>query len=127
MNDFEGFEIPEVSDEDMQVMEPLNYNDSQAENPGLVKGPFNQYIPADKMVGGVTAREYYGGNQSSKRQTQAQVDEERMGVLKPISQFMNSIMSPGFGEGLVTGVPNALSNLGNAIGDVVSGEESRCQ
>lgn len=123
MNDFEGFEIPELSDQDMQGMEPLSFGDSQDENPGLVKGPFNQYVPADKMVGGVTAREYYGGNQSNRRQTQAEVDEERMGLLKPISQFMNSIMSPGFGEGLVTGVPNALSNLGNAIGDVVQGKE----
>jgi len=123
MNDFEGFEIPELSDEDMQGMEPLSYGDSQAENPGLVKGPFNQYIPADKMVGGVTAREYYGGNQSSRRQTQAEVDEERMGVLKPISQFMNSIMSPGFGEGIVSKPFNAVSNLTNAIGDVVQGKE----
>lgn len=123
MNDFEGFEIPELSDQDMQGMEPLSYGDSQAENPGLVKGPFNQYVPADKMVGGVTAREYYGGNQSSRRQTQAEVDEERMGVLKPISQFMNSIMSPGFGEGIVTGPINAVSNLTNAIGDKIQGKE----
>jgi hypothetical protein len=125
MNDFEGFEIPEVSDEDMMEMmnAPTNLREAQAENPGLVKGPFNQYVPADKMVGGVTAREYYGGNQSSRRQTQAEVDEERMGVLKPISQFMNSIMSPGFGEGIVTGPINAVSNLTNAIGDVVQGKE----
>ena len=123
MNDFEGFEIPELSDQDMQGLEPLSLGDSKAENPGLVKGPFNQYVPADKMVGGVTAREYYGGNQSSRRQTQAEVDEERMGVLKPISQFMNSIMSPGFGEGIVTGPINAVSNLTNAIGDVVQGKE----
>ena len=123
MNDFEGFEIPELSDQDMQGMEPLSYQDSQAENPGLVKGPFNQYVPADKMVNGVTAREYYAGNQSSRRQQQAEVDEERMGLLKPIGQFMNSIMSPGYGEGLVIGVPNALSNLGNAIGDVVQRKE----
>jgi len=123
MNDFEGFEIPELSDQDMQGLEPLSLGDSKAENPGLVKGPFNQYVPADKMVGGVTAREYYGGNQSSRRQKQAEVDEERMGVLKPISQFMNSIMSPGFGEGIVTGPINAVSNLTNAIGDVVQGKE----
>ncbi len=125
MNDFEGFEIPEVSDEDMMEMmnAPTNLREAQAENPGLVKGPFNQYIPADKMVGGVTAREYYGGNQSSRRQTQAQTDEERMGVLKPISQFMNSIMSPGFGEGIVSKPFNAVSNLTNAIGDVVQGKE----
>lgn len=123
MNDFEGFETPELSDQDMQRLEPLSLGDSKAENPGLVKGPFNQYVPADKMVGGVTAREYYGGNQSSRRQTQAEIDEKRMGVLKPISQFMNSIMSPGFGEGIVTGPINAVSRLGNAIGDAVQGKE----
>ena len=123
MNDFEGFEIPELSDQDMQGLEPLSLGDSKAENPGLVKGPFNQYVPADKMVGGVTAREYYGGNQSSRRQTQAEVDEKRLGVLKPIGQFVNSIMSPGFGEGIVTGPINAVSSLGNAIGDWVQGKE----
>ena len=123
MNDFEGFEIPELSDQDMQGMEPLSLGDSKAENPGLVKGPFNQYVPADKMVGGVTAREYYGGNQSSRRQKQAEVDEERMGVLKPISQFMNSIMSPGFGEGIISEPFNAISNLTNAIGDKIQGKE----
>ena len=125
MNDFEGFEIPEVSDEDMMEMmnAPTDLGAANAENPGMVKGPFNQYVPADRMVGDVTAREYYGGNQSSKRQIQARASEEGMGPLKPIMQFMNSIMSPGFGEGLATGVPNALSNLGNAIGDRLQGKE----
>lgn len=132
MNDFEGFEIPEVSDEDMMEMmnAPTNLREAQAENPGLVKGPFNQYIPADRKIpdwlgreGNVTAREYYGGNQSSRRQKQAEVDEERMGVLKPISQFMNSIMSPGFGEGIISEPFNAVSNLTNAIGDKIQGKE----
>lgn len=123
MNDFANVQLPDLTEEEMLQMEPVELQQAKEGNPGLVKGPFGQYVPADKMVGGVTAREYYGGNQSSRRKTQAEVDERRLGVLKPIGQFMNSIMSPGFGEGIVTGPFNAVSNLGNAIGDKLQGRD----
>lgn len=126
MNDFEGFEIPELSDQDMQGMEPVTArqgNSPRQEMAGKVKDDFGNYISADTQIGGVSAKEWYGMNPDQRRAQKAKGFEESLGPLKPLGQFVNSIASPGFVEGIISEPFNAVSNLTNAIGDVVQGKE----
>lgn len=126
MNDFEGFEIPELSDQDMQEMEPVTArqgNSPRQEMAGKVKDDFGNYISADTQIGGVSAKEWYGMNPDQRRAQKAKGFEESLGPLKPLGQFVNSIASPGFVEGIISEPFNAVSNLTNAIGDVVQGKE----
>lgn len=44
------------------------------------------------------------------------------GVLKPLTQFMNTLASPDTKMGIFTGPVNGVSKLGNAIGDLVQGK-----
>ena len=126
MNDFEGFEIPELSDQDMQGMEPVTArqgNSPRQEMAGKVKDDFGNYISADTQIGGVSAREWYGMNPDQRRAQKAKGFEESLGPLKPLGQFVNSIASPGFIEGIISEPFNAVSNLTNAIGDKIQGKE----
>lgn len=45
------------------------------------------------------------------------------GVLKPLTQFMNTLASPDTKMGIFTGPVNGVSKLGNAIGDLVQGKQ----
>jgi hypothetical protein len=54
--------------------------------------------------------------------TRAQMNqrlESAAGPLKPLAQFMNTLASPDVKAGIVVGPINAISKLGNAIGDAV--------
>ncbi len=126
MNDFEGFEIPELSDEDMLGMEPVTArqgNSPRQEMAGKVKDDFGNYISADTKIGGVSAREWYGMSPDQRRAQKAKGFEESLGPLKPLGQFVNSIASPGFIEGIISEPFNAVSNLTNALGDRIQGKE----
>jgi hypothetical protein len=60
--------------------------------------------------------------------TKAQMNqrlESAAGPLKPLAQFMNALGSPDVKAGIVTGPINAISKLGNAIGDLVQGKPFR--
>lgn len=57
------------------------------------------------------------------RQMQEQLFEESLGPLKPLGQFLNVVASPSTLEGIFTGPVNAISKLGNAIGDVAQGKK----
>ena len=60
--------------------------------------------------------------QQRKPPTRAQTNqqfEKEAGPLKPLAQFMNAVNSPDFTAGMVVGPINAVSKIGNAIGDWV--------
>jgi len=56
------------------------------------------------------------------RATYARRSEAAAGPLKPVVQFMNTLASPDTKVGIVTGPLNAISKLGNAVGDLVQGK-----
>ena len=45
--------------------------------------------------------------------------EESLGPLKPLGQFLNVVTSPRFQDQMLVGPVNAISKLGNALGDVI--------
>lgn len=45
--------------------------------------------------------------------------EAAAGPLKPLAQFVNTLASPGFQEGMAVGPINAISKFGNMLGDIV--------
>jgi len=119
----EGFELPDV---EMLGSEPIGLRQATSprqEETGKVKDDFGNYISADTQIGGVSAKEWYGMDVNQRRALKAESFENSLGVLKPLGQFINSISSPGFSEGFVSGPINAISNLGNAFGDVVLRKE----
>lgn len=81
---------------------------------------FEPVIPAAPAQGG-------GGGgakpqQQRKPATRADLNrrrEEAAGPLKPFAQFMNALSSPDVKAGIVVGPINAVSKIGNAIGDWV--------
>jgi hypothetical protein len=81
---------------------------------------FEPVIPTAPAQGG-------GGGGGSKPQqrkpvTRAEANqriEKAAGPLKPLAQFVNALASPDAKAGLVTGPINAISKLGNAIGDAI--------
>jgi hypothetical protein len=56
------------------------------------------------------------------RATYARRSEAAAGPLKPVAQFMNTLASPDTKIGIFTGPLNAISKLGNAVGDLVQGK-----
>lgn len=59
---------------------------------------------------------------SPPKATRAQMNqslENRLGPLKPLGQFMNTLASPDTKAGIVTGPINAVSKLTNALGDLI--------
>ena len=51
------------------------------------------------------------------RRLQTEGLEKGAGIFKPVAQFMNVLASPDLAAGYVVGIPNALTELGNAFGD----------
>ena len=59
---------------------------------------------------------------SQLREVKNQRYEAQMGWAKPVAQFLNtSVLRPA--EGMVIGPINAVSKLGNALGDVILRKE----
>ena len=119
----EGFELPDV---EMLGSEPVGLREATSprqEEVGKVQDDFGNYISADTQIGSVSAKEWYGMDADQRRALKAKDFENSLGILKPLGQFINSISSPGFSEGFVSGPINAVSNLGNAFGDVVLRKE----
>ena len=53
------------------------------------------------------------------RRLQTEGLEKGAGIFKPVAQFINVLASPDLAAGYVVGIPNALTELGNALGDAV--------
>lgn len=49
--------------------------------------------------------------------------EDSLGPFKPLGQFINVLASPDTKAGIFTGPINAVSKLGNAVGDLVQGKK----
>lgn len=96
--------------------------------PAFNLAPIEDDSAFDPVVPTAPAAQAGGGNQAAKPAaqrrpaTRADVNqrlEAAAGPLKPLAQFMNALASPDTKAGIVVGPINAVSKLGNAIGDWV--------
>lgn len=94
-----NFNISPVTDDELQPVIPAE-EPEQKEEKNLVTEFFN---PANRM--GRAEQEYRF--------------EESLGPLKPLGQLMNVLASPRAKDQLLIGPVNAISKLGNALGDVI--------
>lgn len=88
---------------------------------------FEPVVPTEPPAGGGGKAPAASGAPAAagRRPTRAQMNksmEDRFGPLKPIGQFMNALGSPDTKIGIFTGPVNAISKLGNAVGDLVQGK-----
>lgn len=145
------FEIPTISDEELEGLQPLSYKERQREGPpNAIEDDFGNKIDPNRVMDGpgfsITAGEYYSMDATQRRALKNQGLEDLAGsvelvppgldllpgardamrrsgaklpTLRPLAQFFNATSSEGFTEGLVTGPINAVSKLGNALGDVI--------
>ena len=121
--------------------------------PNAITDDFGNKIDPNAKISGpgfsITAREYYAMDATQRQALKNKGLEDLAGQVplipglqqmpgigpvfqqfgiksptaKPLAQFFNAVGSEGFTEGLVTGPLNAVSNLGNAVGDVVLGKD----
>lgn len=85
---------------------------------------FDPVVPTEPTAGGGSAAPGQAKPQGRKP-TRAEKEkrmEEAFGPFKPLGQFMNVLASPDTKAGLVVGPINAISKLGNAVGDLVQGK-----
>lgn len=92
--------------------------------PAFNLAPIDDDAAFDPVVPSSQAAQGGGGKPQAQRKpvTRAEMNrrlEASAGPLKPLAQFMNVLASPDTKAGLVVGPINAISKLGNAIGDVV--------
>lgn len=109
--DFQLPELPELSDEELDQLKPIEFGypeakggqltDSLRTNVGNSQGP----LPQDKLE---------QMSPSELRALKNQRFEDASGWARPLAQFMNTMTAPSVGEGMLLGVPNALLKLGNA-------------
>lgn len=82
---------------------------------------FDPVVPTEPTAGGGSAAPGQAKPQGRKP-TRAEKEkrmEEAFGPFKPLGQLMNVLASPDTKAGLVVGPINAISKLGNAVGDLV--------
>ncbi|QTP86402.1 chromosome segregation ATPase-like protein [Synechococcus phage S-SRP02] len=96
--------------------------------PAFNLAPIEDDSAFDPVVPTAPAAQAGGGNQAAKPAaqrrpaTRADVNqrlEAAAGPLKPLAQFMNVLASPDTKAGIFVGPVNAISKLGNAVGDLV--------
>lgn len=82
---------------------------------------FDPVVPTEPTAGGGSAAPGQAKPQGRKP-TRAEMNsrlENNLGPLKPLGQLMNVLASPDTKAGVVVGPINAISKLGNAVGDLV--------
>ena len=96
--------------------------------PAFNLAPIEDDSAFDPVVPTAPAAQAGGGNQAAKpaakRRPVTRADlnrelEDAAGPLKPLAQFMNVLASPDTKAGIFVGPVNAISKLGNAVGDLV--------
>ncbi|MGB1649654.1 MAG: hypothetical protein ACPHEP_01385 [Acidimicrobiales bacterium] len=94
-----NFNISPVTDDELQPVIPAEEPDQKEE-----KNPVMEFFNPANRVG---------------RAEQEYRLEESLGPLKPLGQFLNVVTSPRFQDQMLVGPVNAISKLGNALGDVI--------
>ena len=82
---------------------------------------FDPVVPTEPTAGGGSSTPGQAKPQGRKP-TRGEMNsrlENNLGPLKPLGQLMNVLASPDTKAGLVVGPINAISKLGNAVGDLV--------
>jgi hypothetical protein len=82
---------------------------------------FDPVVPTEPTAGGGSAAPAQAKTQGRKP-TRGEMNsrlESNLGPFKPLGQLMNVLASPDTKAGLVVGPINAISKLGNAVGDLV--------
>lgn len=82
---------------------------------------FDPVVPTEPTAGGGSSAPGQAKPQGRKP-TRGEMNsrlENNLGPLKPLGQLMNVLASPDAKAGLVVGPINAISKLGNAVGDLV--------
>ena len=120
MDDFQYFPLPELDQADFDAMEPVEYGYPKADGVDLID---NARTNIGNKQGPLPQADLDAMTPSQLRQLKNQRYEAQMGWAKPVAQFLNTISSPAVAEGMVIGPVNALSKLGNAIGDAVQQKE----
>ena len=101
-------------------MEPVEFGYPQGDGVDLID---NARTSIGNKEGPLPQAELDVMTPSQLRQVKNQRFEAQMGWAKPVAQFINTISSPAVAEGMVIGPVNAVSKLGNALGDVILRQE----
>ena len=108
--------LPEIDDQELDALEPIEFGYPEAK-----KASFG--LPGEQLDDALRTR--VGNTQGPLPQEQLDAMspsqlralknarfEAASGWAKPLAQFFNTITSPAVGEGMLLGIPNALSKLG---------------
>ena len=127
------FVAPTLSDEELDALQPISLEQRRKDGPpNAVMDDFGNKVDGSRIVpvpgvDNVTAEEWFGMNATQRKALMNKGRENQWGNIpligRPIAQFINATSSPGFTEGAIIGPINAVSKLGNALGDVILRQE----
>ena len=114
------FDLPDLDQGTIDAMEPIEFGYPQADGVDILD---NIRTNTGNEQGPLPQKELDAMTPSQLREVKNQRYEAQMGWAKPVAQFLNAISSPATAEGMVIGPINAVSKLGNALGDVILRKE----
>ena len=114
------FDLPDLDQGAIDAMEPVEFGYPQADGVDILD---NIRTNTGNEQGPLPQKELDAMTPSQLREVKNQRFEAQMGWAKPVAQFLNAISSPAVAEGMVIGPINAVSKLGNALGDVILRKE----